>query len=257
MSHPTKGPVKGVLLIHGFTGSPHEFAPIEPALRQAGYQVRRVTLPGHGDTPDRPLHETSVEEILAHCEAEAAQLAGQVDDLHLIGHSLGGACALMTAAGSSPAATRLKGVIAFGAPYEHAYPYNYWHGLARLPIPTLLRGLSLLPQDRFECIRPPCYPWHVPQLLQQSRTLFTMMRERVHRIQVPVHLVHSIYDLMVPYPEMHKLADIIGSAHSSPPPVTLTTLEQSSHRLFPASRDVELAREVILSFLEQGLVEET
>lgn len=251
MKRHQKTPLKGVLLIHGFTGSPHEFAPIEPMLRRVGYQVRRVTLPGHGDDPDCRLHETSVEEILAHCEAEAAQLARNVDEMYLIGHSLGGACALMAAAGNSLELVNLKGVMAFSAPYEHAYFYNYWYGLARIPLPTLLRGLSLASFDRFNCTRPQCHPWHVPQLLRQSRTLFSLMRERIHRIQVPVHLVHSLYDLIVPYSEMHKLANIIGSAYPSPPPVTLTTLQQSSHQLFPTSRDVDIAKETILAFLER------
>lgn len=236
---------KGVLLIHGFTGSPHEFLPVEPLLHGAGYITRRVTLPGHGDSPERPLHKTNTDEVLAHCQQEYEQLAREVDEIFLVGHSLGGACALLLAA-ERP--TGLQGVVAFSAPYEHAYLYNYWHGLTRLTLPTLLRGLYLAPKASFNCVRPKCMPWHLPKLLRQSQHLFDRMQERVHQVDVPVHLAHSQYDLTVPYPEMHKLAAIIGKGNER---VTHTTLDKSGHRLFPGSSDAERAHQIILDFLAE------
>ncbi len=235
---------KGVLLIHGFTGSPHEFLPVDPLLREAGHFTRRVTLPGHGDAPERPLHKVSAEEILAHCQWEYEQLAREVDHISVVGHSLGGACSLLIAA-ERP--SRLQGVVAFSTPYEHAYLYNYWQGLAKLPLFTLLRGLYLAPSAQFNCLRPRCLPWHVPRLLQQSQLVFNWMQERVHQVDVPVHLAHSEYDLTIPFREMEKLADVIGRANEQ---VTLTTLTQSGHRLFPASSDAEIAHQIILDFLE-------
>ena len=38
----------GMLLVHGFTGSPHEMAPLAAPLAQAGWDVVGVRLPGHG-----------------------------------------------------------------------------------------------------------------------------------------------------------------------------------------------------------------
>lgn len=38
----------GVLLVHGFTGSPHEMAPLGRPLADAGWDVLGVRLPGHG-----------------------------------------------------------------------------------------------------------------------------------------------------------------------------------------------------------------
>ncbi|MFM7737415.1 MAG: alpha/beta hydrolase [Alphaproteobacteria bacterium] len=38
----------GVLLVHGFTGSPHEMAPLARPLAEAGWDVVGVRLPGHG-----------------------------------------------------------------------------------------------------------------------------------------------------------------------------------------------------------------
>ena len=47
-----KGTEVGVLLIHGFTGSPSEMRPLGNALHKAGYTVYAPLLAGHGSTPE-------------------------------------------------------------------------------------------------------------------------------------------------------------------------------------------------------------
>lgn len=235
---------KGILLIHGLTGSPQEFGPVNEHLRDQGYHTRMVTLPGHGENPAKRFHETSAFEILDHCASEYQRLAQESDDVYIVGHSLGGICTLLTAAIRPP---KLQGVVVFSAPYEHAYFYNYLHGLARMPVPHLIRGIYFAPRDKIQFTRPDCKPWNVPKLLQQSRVIFSLMKEHVHNIQVPVSLAHSIYDLTIPYPEMQKLARIIGQSA----PVKMTTLDKSGHRIFPVSQNMDDAMRVILDFLEQ------
>lgn len=234
----------GILLIHGLTGSPHEFVPVDKALQEIGYHTRMVTLPGHGDNPAKRFHETSAFEILDHCASEYQALAEEADEVYIVGHSLGGICTLLTAAVRP---SKLKGVVVFSAPYEHAYFYNYIHGLARMPVPHLIRGMFFAPRDKVEFARPDCKPWNVPRLLQQSRVIFSLMKEHVHSIEVPVSLAHSLYDLTIPYPEMQKLARIIGKSA----PVKTTTLDKSGHRIFPVSQDMDEAMRVILDFVER------
>jgi carboxylesterase len=235
---------KGILLIHGLTGSPHEFVPLQQILSGEGYSVRLVTLPGHGDSPSKRFHETSVLEILDHCEAEYHHLAEEVDELYIVGHSLGGICTLLTAAMQPP---KLKGIVVFSAPYEHAYFYNYIHGLTRLPLGHLLRGIYHAPRDRAKFVTPDSRPWHMPKLLQQSRIIFSLMKEHLPNIEVPVSLAHSLYDLTIPYAEMQKLARQLGQSA----PVKTTTLTRSGHRIFPLSKDMDEATRVIINFLEK------
>ena len=234
---------KGILLIHGLTGSPHEFVPVDSVLNQAGYHTRLVTLPGHGDRPEKRFHETSALEILDHCSAEYNKMAAETDEVYIVGHSLGGICTLLTAAVRPP---KLKGVVVFSAPYEHAYFYNYVHGLARMPIPHLMRSIYMAPRDRIQFTRPDCKPWNMPKLLQQSRVIFSLMKEHIHNIDVPVSLAHSIYDLTIPYAEMQKLAERLGTASQ----VKMTTLTKSGHRIFPISQDMGEAIRVITDFVE-------
>lgn len=238
------GRKKGILLIHGLTGSPLEMMPVHEQLEQGGYQTRLVTLPGHGERPAKRFFETSALEILDHCAAEYEAFSQDVDEVYIVGHSLGAICTLLTAAIRPP---KLKGVVVFSAPYEHAYFYNYVHGLARMPIPHLIRGLYFAPRDKIRFSRPDCKPWNVPKLLQQSRVIFSLMKEQVHNIEVPVSLAHSLYDLTIPYPEMEKLARIIGKSA----PVKMTSLNRSGHRIFPVSQDMDDAVKVIFDFLER------
>lgn len=235
---------KGILLIHGLTGSPHEFTEVNRMLAADGYTTKLVTLPGHGDQPAKRLHETSALEILDHCASDYEALAKEVDEVYIVGHSLGGICTLLTAAVQPKG---LKGVVVFSAPYEHAYFYNYWHGLAIMPVNRLVKGLYFAPQDGIRCERPSCPPWVLPKLLQQSRILFSLMKEQLPNITVPVSLAHSLYDLTIPYPEMQKLATQISQSA----PVKTTTLSRSGHRIFPVSRDKDDALRVITDFVER------
>lgn len=235
---------QGVLLIHGLTGSPREFVPVDTALQAAGYQTRLVALPGHGDNPSRRFHETSAIEVLDHCASEYESFSRNVDEVFIVGHSLGGICTLLTAAVQPP---KLQGVVAFSAPYEHAFMYNYMHGFARMPLTELVQGISYAPRYRIKCRRPSVPPWALPKLVGQSRVMFDLMKEHVPRIEVPVSLAHSVYDLTIPYQEMHKLAERIGC----PERVKTHTLRNSGHRIFPLSRDTEEAIRVVFNFIEK------
>lgn len=234
---------QGILLVHGLAGSPQEFSPLAQVLSAVGYQARVVTLPGHGKAPQRRLQDTSAEELLAHVLAEAQVFSGEVDQLYLVGHSLGGICALLTSAMAVP---RLQGTVAFAAPYEHAYFYNYWQGLGQLPLAHLVRALWYAPQGKIRVARPRCTPWDVPKLLQQSQMLFTALRQQVPKIAVPVSLAHSPYDLVIPYAEMGKLASRI-----TPGLVQTTTLRQCGHRIFPMSSACDQAHRLVLDFIQR------
>lgn len=88
----------GVLLLHGFTGSPSSLRPLAAALHEAGFAVRAPLLPGHG-TRWEDLAASTFDEWFAAAEAELAEMVGaRGRPAVVVGHSNGGALSLLLAA---------------------------------------------------------------------------------------------------------------------------------------------------------------
>jgi carboxylesterase len=89
-THPSSvtGRRAGVLVLHGFIGSPISSRPMAEYLNERGLFVHCPLLPGHGQYPDK-LRGVSHKEWLAEAE-EAHEFARQhCDDLFIVAHSMG------------------------------------------------------------------------------------------------------------------------------------------------------------------------
>ena len=89
------GPV-GVLLIHGFTGTPQSLRPWAEHLEADGYAVSLPRLPGHG-THWRELNQTAWTDWYAHVDAEFTDLRDRCDQVFIAALSMGGALGLRLA----------------------------------------------------------------------------------------------------------------------------------------------------------------
>ena len=87
----------GVLVCHGFTGSPNSMRPWSEALAEAGYSVSLPLLPGHG-THWRDLNTTRWPDWYATVEREFDLLAKECEQVFVCGLSMGGALSLHLAA---------------------------------------------------------------------------------------------------------------------------------------------------------------
>ncbi len=85
-----------VLLIHGFTGSPSHLRLVGEGLRDRGFAVKGILLPGHGETPEAMGRVTWQDWLLASREA-AKELRQNYKYLTVAGLSMGGCLALMLA----------------------------------------------------------------------------------------------------------------------------------------------------------------
>jgi carboxylesterase len=83
----------GVLLVHGFTGSPASMRPWAEHLAGLGHAVEVPRLPGHGTTWQEMVG-TRWEEWAAEAERAYAELAARADVLVVGGLSMGGTLAL-------------------------------------------------------------------------------------------------------------------------------------------------------------------
>ena len=80
----------GVLLLHGFTGSPASVLPWAEFLAEEGYSISVPRLPGHG-TDWREMNKTTWHDWYQCAEAALLELSMNVDQLFIAGFSMGGA----------------------------------------------------------------------------------------------------------------------------------------------------------------------
>ena len=89
-----KGHGKPVVLLHGFTSDSQSWAPLEKALGPTRPLVR-IDLPGHGKSPKR--HVRSFQDLSRMIVEAFDEATRDVEDVHIVGHSLGAALALALA----------------------------------------------------------------------------------------------------------------------------------------------------------------
>jgi carboxylesterase len=90
------GGTTGVLLCHGFTGSPQSLRPWAGYLADAGLSVRLPRLPGHGTTWQELAH-TRWEDWYAEADRSFDELRARSDEIFVMGLSMGGCLALRLA----------------------------------------------------------------------------------------------------------------------------------------------------------------
>src|SRR5512140_2254169 len=90
------------LLLHGFPGTPAEMRPLGTALKERGWTVHGLMLPGMG-ADIATLEQRSFQDWSAAANQAMAQLKRRHAVVLLIGYSMGGALALHTALEQRPA----------------------------------------------------------------------------------------------------------------------------------------------------------
>ncbi len=96
-----QGPT-GVLVLHGFTGSPQSVRPLALRLAEAGHSVELPLLPGHG-TKIEDMVPTRFDDWYKTASAAYAELAGRCEQVVVAGLSMGGTLATILAIEHEPA----------------------------------------------------------------------------------------------------------------------------------------------------------
>jgi len=86
----------GVLISHGFSGSPRSVKPWGKNLAERGYTVSVPRLPGHG-TSWQEMNKTRWEDWYGQIEREYAKLREKCSDVFVMGLSMGGSLAIRLA----------------------------------------------------------------------------------------------------------------------------------------------------------------
>ena len=101
-----QGGATGVLLCHGFTGSPQSLRPWAEYLAEAGLSVSLPRLPGHGTTWQE-MARTRWEDWFAEADRAFEELRGWSEEIFVMGLSMGACLALRLAELHGPAVSGL------------------------------------------------------------------------------------------------------------------------------------------------------
>jgi len=102
---------RGIMLLHGFTGSPVSLRPIAEMLARRGFAVELPLLPGHGTTW-RKMLPTRYDDWREGAYLAAKALRERVDQLVLVGLSMGGTLSLDVATGTD---LKVDGIVTINA----------------------------------------------------------------------------------------------------------------------------------------------
>ncbi|GGY92799.1 alpha/beta hydrolase [Streptomyces nitrosporeus] len=212
-----EGGEAGVLLCHGFTGSPQSLRPWAGYLADRGLTVSLPLLPGHG-TRWQDMAVTGWQDWYAEVDRELRALRDRCARVFVVGLSMGGALALRLAAkhGDSVAGLVLVN------------PANKVHGLSAYALPVarhLVRTTKGVAGDiALEGAREVGYdrvPLHCAHSL---RRFFRLVDAELPQVTQPLVLLRSPRDHVVPPADSARILSRVSSTD-----VEEILLEQSYH----------------------------
>jgi len=215
-SAPPTGPVRGVLCLHGFTGTPFEVQQIGDALTAQGYAIGMPLLPGHGLDPFA-LEATHWTDWLAAAQAAFDELAARVPGrIAIEGFSMGGLLALQLAKAAPErvaalavlsAPLRLRRAQVGGIRLLGLIPPRWRRGRLRA-IPKSLGSDVAHPELRGKVLGTPAMPLRSLQSLLQ---LMSTARVDLAQVTAPTFVAHGRHDHTVPLADSEELAQRLGA----------------------------------------------
>lgn len=195
----------GVVLQHGFTGSPWEVRYLGERLAAAGFSVTGPLLPGHGTSLD-DLDATRWQDWVEHVERAVDEMAKSVDRVAIVGQSLGGLLALyvgsrrkeLTSVSTLAAPLWLDGISGRVA---------RWAQAGKLPIKTIPKfgGSDVL--DPISRAENPCYPGIPMKALGQLADFMTVVDASLGNVTQPTLVLHARQDHTAPVACADRIAE--------------------------------------------------
>lgn len=207
----------GVLLVHGFTGSPFSMRPFGEHLANEGFGVAVVRLPGHG-TRWQELNTTPWQDWYGVAAAELSRLGKEHDRVFVAGLSMGGCLTLRLA---EEHGDRIAGIILVN-------PSVLSEDKRMLALPVLHRFVPSLAGIGNDIKKPGtdehAYARMPLKGLSQLTQLWKVTRADLAKVTQPVALFHSAVDHTVEPTNSREILAAISSRD-----VTEVLLEDSYH----------------------------
>lgn len=243
------GDDRGVLCVHGFTGTPFDVSYLGERLHERGLTVVAPRLPGH-HTDWRDLDSTSWRDWYAAAETALDELAARCRTVSVVGQSMGALLVLRLAAMHPE---RVQSVVALAAPLwlpplaaTVAWATRRLPWLTRL-FPTLPKRGGVDVKDPDIQARSPSYRVVPVRALHQYCELIEVVTPQLASVRAPLLVIHSRHDHTAPFAGSRALVRRVRSS------IVRHRELRDSYHLVPhdVERD-EVAREVG-EFLEEHM----
>lgn len=180
----------GVLLIHGFLGTPLSVKPWAQYLIDEGFSVSVPLLPGHGTSPDE-MNKTTWEDWYGHVEGEFLKLKERCERVFVAGFSMGGALALRL---SQIRGSEIEGTILLNASIYDERKIFHLIPIVSAILPTIKGGASDVAKPN-----PPIHTYdRIPlRALNSLRKLWKLVEEDLYLVDLPLMVAYSVNDHVV------------------------------------------------------------
>ena len=223
----------GVLLVHGFTGTPASMRPWAHYLNERGYTVSVPLIPGHGTTW-HDLNHVSWQEWPAKVEAELLQLKKKCSKVFLCALSMGGGNSLYVAAHNQG---MIDGIVLVN-PMIHipGVQIKFVHIISRIQKSRASVGDDIK--------KPGITEWGYDALplkgVAQLYKYLKLARAGLPKIQTPTLVFHSIDDHILPVSNTEIIMAELGSSEKKRIELAnsyhVATLDYDAETIFENSR---------------------
>ncbi|KPG00421.1 carboxylesterase [Rhodopseudomonas sp. AAP120] len=230
----------GVLVLHGFTGSPQSMRYLGERLGERGYSVLGPRLPGHGISP-AAMAKTTASDWVACAEDALLELSAKCDKVFVTGLSMGGTLSLYLAAAHPD---KVAGVIPINAAVQVDSPDMAGVAFAR-NMPEFVPGIGSDMMDT--SVKELAYDQVPVTCFKQVIGLAAAARAMLPKIKCPTFVINSRVDHVL----MPHNATIIAS-HVGSDRVELLWLNNSYH-VATIDTDKDLIASELHSFVQRNL----
>ncbi|MGN6415176.1 alpha/beta hydrolase [Flexivirga sp.] len=232
------GSATGVLVCHGFTGSPQSMLPIARRCADAGYTVRLPRLPGHGTTW-QDLNTTAWTDWWSEVDAAYDELRRRCDRIVAVGLSMGGTLATL-AAQSHPHG--IHGLVLINPAYTMSDLRLRALPLLQHVVPSIA---AIAGDIKKPGVRELAYDRTPLKALQSQRQLWAQVTRDLPQVTQPLLLLHSPQDHVVP-PECSTL--LLARVSSTDKTEILLT---DSYHVATLDNDAELIEDETMQFIQR------
>lgn len=237
----------GVLLIHGFTGTPDSMRPLANALHAEGFTVSAPLLAGHGTTVE-DCARTGSPDWFQSVQKAYMELHEKCSKIFVAGLSLG---ALLTLKLAIEFPQSLSGLACLATPlYLKPWVRRLLPVVWHTPIRRVWRiqkkfGVDIKDQAAKENF------WNYDAMpiscIVSLMHLQAAVREQLARIQTPLLLVHSRHDSTAPFDSMGIVAKEVSST------ITETVVLENSYHVITLDYDKDLLNQKVCAFFRRFL----